>query len=297
MTPSSPMKRKVGLVAPPRADSRLADVVGLVAPSRADSRLKNFLFEQIPNRLATERRALPSLPCINRLATERRALPIFSLIISLISATAAPAAPTPILHSPSSAIAASQPATQTMHSLDDKHKLAIGDRLSFRILEDQEDPAEPREPKSLIVADSGELEVPYIGRFSAEGKTSKQLARELKAALERDYYYQATVLIAVDLMAKTRGKVYLVGPVRVPGPQDIPSDETLTLSKAIMRAGGFSDYADKRNVKVTRKGATLADKKTLVVDVGEILEKGRVERDVVLEPDDLILIEEKSIRF
>jgi polysaccharide export outer membrane protein len=180
----------------------------------------------------------------------------------------------------------------TMDALDDKHKLAIGDRLSFRIQEDQED------PKALNVTDSGELELPYIGRFPAENKTCKQLAQEIKVALEKEYYYQATVIIAVDFMTKSRGKVYLVGPIRVPGPQDIPSDEVLTLSKAILRAGGFNDFADKHSVKVTRKGGpNERDKKTFVVDVADIFDKGKVERDLPLEPGDLILIPERMLRF
>jgi protein involved in polysaccharide export with SLBB domain len=182
--------------------------------------------------------------------------------------------------------------TNAMAALDDKHKLAIGDRLSFRIEEDQE------EPKPLMVTDSGELEVPYLGRFPAEGKTCRQLAVELKQALEKKYYYQATVIIAVDMMAKSRGKIYIVGPVRVPGPQDIPSDENLTLSKAIMRAGGFTDFADRRNVKITRKTpAGRLEKKTLLVDVAQIFDKGKVELDVALEPGDLVLVPERLVRF
>jgi protein involved in polysaccharide export with SLBB domain len=184
------------------------------------------------------------------------------------------------------------PKANSTEGLDSKHRLAIGDRLSFRIEEDME------EPKPLIVTDSGELEVPYIGRFPAQTKTCKQLASELKAALEKEYYYRATVILAVDLMAKSRGKVYLVGPVRLPGPQEIPSDENLTLSKAIMRAGGFNDFADRRNVTVTRKAiSTGGDKKTFVVDVGQIFDKGKVEIDLPLEPDDLILIPERLVRF
>jgi polysaccharide biosynthesis/export protein len=116
--------------------------------------------------------------------------------------------------------------------------------------------------------------------------------------LEREYYYQATVILAVDSMTKSRGKVYLVGPVRVPGALDIPSDEVLTLSKAIMRAGGFNDFADRHNVKVTRKtGPGEADNKTFVVDVALILEKGKTDRDLTLEPGDLVLIPERLIRF
>lgn len=181
--------------------------------------------------------------------------------------------------------------TNSMDALDDKHRLAIGDRLSFRIVEDEED------PKPLFVTDSGDLEVPYLGRFPAVGKTCKELARDLKAELEREYYYQATVIVAVDVMAKSRGKVYLVGPVRMPGPQEIPSDEVLTLSKAILRAGGFNDFADKHKVKVTRRPAGAGTEKSFTIDVGEVLEKGRTESDLPLEAGDLIYVPERLIRF
>ena len=182
--------------------------------------------------------------------------------------------------------------TNSMDTLDDKHKLAIGDRLSFRIVEDEE------EPKPLLVTDSGDLEVPYLGRFPAAGKSCKDLARALKTELEKEYYFQATVIVAVDLMTKSRGKVYLSGPVRVPGPQEIPSDEVLTLSKAILRAGGFSDFADKHHVKVTRKGGPAGNEdKTYIVNVADILEKGKTDSDLTLEPGDSIYIPERSIRF
>jgi polysaccharide export outer membrane protein len=202
--------------------------------------------------------------------------------------------PAPAVAVPSPAVAAASAApeataTNAMDALDDKHKLSIGDRLSFRIVEDEED------PRPLVVSDLGDLEVPYIGRFPAVGKTCKELARALKAELEKEYYYNATVIVAVDVMAKTRGRVYLVGPVRMPGPQEIPTDEVLTLSKAILRAGGFNDFADKKNVKVTRKSGG-ADK-GFVVDVAEILEKGRTDADLPLEPGDLIYVPERLIRF
>ena len=179
-----------------------------------------------------------------------------------------------------------------MNALDDKYKLAIGDRLSFRVVEDEED------PKSLVVTDSGDLETPYIGRFPAVGKTCKELARGLKVQLEKEYYYQATVIVAVDLKAKSLGRVYLVGQVRGPGPQDIPSDEVFTLSKAVLRAGGFTDFADQRHVRVTRKGDTDAsEKQTFVVDVSRIFDKGKIEDDLQLESGDLIYIPERMIRF
>ena len=83
-----------------------------------------------------------------------------------------------------------------MDALDDRHKLNIGDRLSFRIVEDGDD------PKQIAVTDSGDLELPYIGRYPAVGKTCRELAWKLKAELEKDYYYHATVIIAVNEWAK-----------------------------------------------------------------------------------------------
>jgi polysaccharide export outer membrane protein len=182
-------------------------------------------------------------------------------------------------------------------TLDDKHPLAIGDHISFRIQEDLDDPKESLDPKPLVVADSGEIEVPYIGRVRAENKTCRQLAAEIKTALEKEYYYQATVTIGLDSRAKTRGRVYLIGPVRMPGAYEIPTDETLTLSKAIMRAGGFNDFADRKGVKVTRRGATGAGDQTFVIDVAQILDKGKTDQDLALEPGDLIVIPERVIRF
>jgi len=182
--------------------------------------------------------------------------------------------------------------TNGMDLLDEKHRLAIGDLISFRIVEDEDD------PRTLSVTDSGDLEVPYIGRFAAAGKTCKELAHQLKTELEKDYYYQATVIIAVNVMAKSRGRVYLVGPVHTPGPQEIPSDEILTLSKAILRAGGFTDFADKKEVKVTRqaKGAGGKDE-VFTINVERVLEKGAMESDLPLQPGDLIYVPEKLVRF
>jgi len=182
--------------------------------------------------------------------------------------------------------------TASMDALNDKYRLAVGDRISFRIEEDEED------PKSLTVTDSGDLEVPYIGRYPAAGKTCKELAQALKVELEKEYYYRATVIIAVDAMTKSRGKVYLVGAVRAPGPQEIPSDEVFTLSKAVLRAGGFTDFADKRNVKVTRQGSyTGMEEQTFIVNVADILEKGKIDSDPTLQPGDLVYIPERLVRF
>ena len=176
--------------------------------------------------------------------------------------------------------------TNSMTVLDDKKRLGPNDHVSFRVVEDRDD-----ESQHLRVNDNGELEVPYAGLIPAAGKTCKQLAYAVKAALEKEYYYNATVIIAVERVSeRSRGRVYVSGHVRGPGPQDIPADEVYTVSKAIIRAGGFSDFAKKNKVKVTRRNG-----ESMVVDVKRVIEKGKTEEDVVLQPDDQIFVDQNII--
>lgn len=174
---------------------------------------------------------------------------------------------------------------------DDKSKLRAGDRIAFQILEDRD------APKSLVVADSGELDFPYIGRVTAVDKTCKQLARELKARLEQEYYYRATVIIALDVANKYLGRVYVWGQVRNQGPIDVAVGENLTAGKAILRAGGFGDFANKKRVKIVRGGSDIAAKQTFELNMAEILEGGKTEQDAVLQPDDFIIVPSRLINF
>jgi len=178
--------------------------------------------------------------------------------------------------------------TNSMTVLDDKKRLGPNDYVSFRVVEDRDD-----QSQQLRVNDNGELEVPYAGLIPASGRTCKQLAYAVKAALEKEYYYNATVIIAVDRVSeKSRGKVYVIGSVRGPGPQEIPADETYTVSKAVIRAGGFGDFANKRKVKLTRKSG-----QALVVDLKRVIEEGRSDEDVVLQPDDQIYVPQRLINM
>ena len=178
--------------------------------------------------------------------------------------------------------------TSSMNVLDDKTRLGRNDYVSFRVVEDRDN-----ESQHLRVNDNGELEVPYAGLIPAQGRTCKQLAYAVKSALEKEYYYNATVIIALDRVSeKSKGKVYVIGSVRGPGPQEIPADETYTVSKAIIRAGGFGDFANKRKVKLTRKSG-----EAVVVDLKRVIEEGRSDEDVVLQPDDQVYVPQRLINM
>ena len=81
-------------------------------------------------------------------------------------------------------------------------------------------------------------------------------------------------------------------------PIDIAVNENLTAGKAILRAGGFGDFANKKRVKVVRGGGTEgAGKQSFELNMVDILEKGKTEKDVVLQPDDFVIVPSRLINF
>ncbi len=178
--------------------------------------------------------------------------------------------------------------TNSMSVLDDKKRLGSNDYVSFRVVEDRDE-----ESQHLRVNDNGEFEVPYVGLVPAKGRTCRELAFAIKAALEKEYYYHATVILAIERVSeKSRGRIYVYGSVKGQGPQEIPADESYTVSKAIIRAGGFGDFANKRKVKVTRKNG-----QDFTIDLKRVIEEGRTDEDMVLQPDDQIYVPQRLINM
>lgn len=212
--------------------------------------------------------------------------------------------------------AAAIASTSSMEKLDDERELEIGDVLAFRIVEDRS------APFSLVVTDSGQVEVPFIGRVMAKGKTARALAYEIKEELEKDHYQQATVIVGLDWSGTRKagfnieaagydGRVNVWGAVGREGPIAIPSTDGLTLAEAILAAGGFTPFAKTKKVRVHRivtpgagenspeKLAASRKKLTqiIIVNVKDIMEKGDLSKNIALKPNDVIIVEEKFFNF
>jgi polysaccharide export outer membrane protein len=98
------------------------------------------------------------------------------------------------------------------------------------------------------------------------------------------------------------GRVYVWGQVRNQGPIDIAVNENLTVGKAILRAGGFGDFANRKRVKVVRGGSAgagpdAAGKQSFELNMVEILEAGQTEKDIPLQHDDFIIVPSRLINF
>ncbi len=207
---------------------------------------------------------------------------------SLVAQETSPSPPAAKAVPPDLPVTSTVMRTNSMNVLDDKKRLGPNDYVSFRVVEDRDE-----ESQHLRVNDNGELEVPYVGLVPAKGRTCRELAYAIKVALEKEYYYHATVILAIERVSeKSRGRVYVYGSVKGQGPQEIPADESYTVSKAIIRAGGFGDFANKRKVKVTRKNGL-----DFTIDLKRVIEEGRTDEDMVLQPDDQIYVPQRLINM
>jgi polysaccharide export outer membrane protein len=217
--------------------------------------------------------------------------PVFSTTLAQQAvATNAEAIPAPVATNLDSGGDVTADVTST---LDNQHILQPGDQVSFRIEEDRDPPGTPE--RLLLVSDSGDIDVPYIGTVNVSKKTCFQAAMEIKKLLEKDYYYKATVVIGLASAGKNIGHVYIWGEVKVQGALELPANETMTVGKAILHAGGFGDFAKRTKVKLIR--TVNGERKTYVLNMEDILEKGQTEKDMTLEPDDYILVDKRAVNF
>lgn len=170
----------------------------------------------------------------------------------------------------------------------------VGDRFRYQVLEDG-DPA-----IELTVSNTGMIELPYYGPIPAAGKLLSSLITDITAALQKELYISATVRMTVleyHTRAINRGRVHLSGQVRRLGPVDIDMSERNTLGRVILAAGGLADFADDRNVRVVRKDPATGTFKTLLVDLREVLEKGRIDKDLELQDGDFVIVDQKMIKW
>jgi protein involved in polysaccharide export with SLBB domain len=109
-------------------------------------------------------------------------------------------------------------------------------------------------PFDVIIRQDGTITLMYNKTFLAAGKTTRQLADEIRAAYVPDYFKNMTATVAI----KEQTRFYYVGgEVKLPGRQIYIGQ--ITLLKAIQTAGDFTDFAQKHKVQLTR-----ADGKTII---------------------------------
>ncbi|MBK7847726.1 MAG: polysaccharide biosynthesis/export family protein, partial [Zoogloea sp.] len=134
------------------------------------------------------------------------------------------------------------------------------------------------------VNEDGTIYYPYVGTLSVAGKTTRQVRDMLTKVLSK---YIEKVQLDVRMAAFRSKRVYVVGEVAKPGLLEV-TDIPLTVLEAVNRAGGFAPEADHSRVLLTRKGTTYR------VDIQAMYEAGATEQNALLEPGDILNVQDRS---
>jgi polysaccharide biosynthesis/export protein len=141
----------------------------------------------------------------------------------------------------------------------------------------------PDVSRTVTVRPDGNISLPLVGDVKAAGLFPEQLKDSIREKLEPFMASDPEVSVIV---VQVNSKRFIVqGEVNRPGV--FPLRTRTTVTHAITLAGGFSEFARQNRIRVVR--SRQGRQETIRVNYKRIL-KGRPEEDIVLRPDDIIIV-------
>jgi protein involved in polysaccharide export with SLBB domain len=153
-------------------------------------------------------------------------------------------------------------------------RLRTGDQLQVRVETGTGTSTSPQ-TYDFSIDENGEISLPLIGRIQAEGLTVGELTERIQASYVPRYYIHCNVTVLVTVRF-----FYVGGEVR--SPSRYGWSEDITLLKAINTAGGFTDFANRGKVEVTR------GKDRKMFNCGDL--RQHPEKDIAILPGDSIYV-------
>lgn len=131
-------------------------------------------------------------------------------------------------------------------------RLKAGDPVNIELKVPAEDAANVS--TLYTVSGSGTVKMPYLDReVQAAGLTTTELARRIELAYRAaEIYTNPTINVVLNDPSKQAPHVVTVGGEVKTGGAQVPLRENMRLFTAIMSAGGFTEFADVKKVKLIR---------------------------------------------
>ena len=151
-------------------------------------------------------------------------------------------------------------------------------------------------PIEVQISEKNDVTLPLVGKVECDGLTINGLRSRLVTRYS-EFFRKPDVtanFVIRDRYTSPWGAVLIQGRVRREGWVSIPATRRLMLSDAIQEAGGFSQFAKRNNIRVSRRlrDGTI---KRFKIDLEEIGKQGRTENDMLLQSGDVVYVFESSI--
>jgi len=141
--------------------------------------------------------------------------------------------------------------------------------------------------QEVTVGPDGTFLYPLLGSVPAQGKTIDEVRDYLTKELGKDYL--ANPVITVGRGSESRG-FFVVGEVKNPG--GFPLKEKISVYKAIITAGGFTDFASKSVKIIRRKGG---QRQVFKFNIKKFEKEGKVDPNADIQPGDIVVVPKRLL--
>jgi polysaccharide export outer membrane protein len=194
------------------------------------------------------------------------------------------------------------PCPESAASDDAAYRLGAGDVVKISILAGGEEQV----AKEMVVGDTGDVTVPFIGKLTAAGLTINELEKQIVLPLARDFFVGPQVHL--QIMEYHSLQFFISGAVKEPGVFSL--DFIPTIMDLIAKAGGVTQ--ERGNLAYILRGMkdpvamaqdktlealdaevptqSIAGTKPIIVDLKRLLDEGDMTENIRLATGDTIYI-------
>ncbi len=159
------------------------------------------------------------------------------------------------------------------------YRLSSADLISVTVYQDID-----MNRKARVNA-NGTVSLPLIGAVKVGGMTLIEAQSSIESKLGKFLVTPQVSLFIEEYGNKT---VFVMGEVQKPGSYPVPTESRMTVLEAITTAGGFTAIAAQDRARVLRNvnGVSV----TYTINIKEITQQGQKDKDMVLEPNDIVYV-------
>lgn len=168
-------------------------------------------------------------------------------------------------------------AEQRTAELDSSYTIKIGDEIEISVWEESDFNT------TTTVSNMGTVVVPLIGEIKAAGKTQNQLKNDLRQHLSK--YIKGEINLTVAIRSTDSMLVSVLG--MVIKPDNYPVVEGTSIFKILSMAGGTTEQADMKNVRIYRESNNPGYTE---LNLDEILENGEIKSAAKVYPGDVVYV-------
>tara|TARA_R110002073_G_scaffold6893_2_gene40020 strand:+ start:2386 stop:2976 length:591 start_codon:yes stop_codon:yes gene_type:complete len=167
----------------------------------------------------------------------------------------------------------------------DEYKLGIGDAVEVNVWRN------PDLSVSVMVRPDGKISVPLAGDVEVDGVSTNELSKIIEERLSSYIRNpKVTVIVSNPTSAEFIHRIRVTGAVAAQ--RSIPYRKGITVLDVILEAGGVTPFASADKSKLYRQ--TEEGSKVYPIYLNDILEKGILDSNYILFPQDIITVPERG---